>query len=259
MALSEQAGRRKKQAARGALGETGQGRSLRGQHGAAGAGWARGEGCGHGLAARWPARRPSPRPVLQAALHVVFTLLSVSVFTGRQTPPVAAAFHNPGSGLAKALFSLWTLGLWTGSQTWSPGAACASVSVTDSLGPQTLSLSFPICHITRLMVWQMFFGSRRVSSNDVQCQSPEYKAESTGGPGDTWLKGPPPLALVLTWKRLQFGSWGAPCGPPLASSSGKKATGCVLCCARTQRTPHGPQAWVGARSRAAGLGPLVTT
>ena len=102
---------------RGALGETGRGRSLSGQRGAAGAGWARGESCGHGLAARRPARRPPPRPELQAAGHAVFTLLSVPVFPGRPAPPAAAAFHNPGSGLAKALFSLWTLGLWTESQT----------------------------------------------------------------------------------------------------------------------------------------------
>ena len=107
---------------RGALGETGQDRSLSGQRGVAGAGWARGEGCGHGLAARRPAHRPPPRPVLQAAGHTVFTLLSVSVFPGRPAPPAAAAFHNPGSGLAKALFLLWTLGLWTGSQNLEPRA-----------------------------------------------------------------------------------------------------------------------------------------
>lgn len=178
--------------------------------------------------------------MLRTARHVLFTLLSVCVFTGCLAPPAAAASHNLAFGLATALFSLWTLGLWTGSHTWSPGAGFASISVTDSLGPRTLGLSFPICHITRWTVWQMFFGSKRVSSNDVQCQSPEYKADSSGGPGHTWLKGPPPLALLLPWKLLQFGGWGVPSGPPLASSAGRKATGCVVCCVLTQRTPRCP-------------------
>ena len=104
------------------------------------------------LAACRPARRPPPQPVLQAARLTVFTLLSVSVFTGRPALPVAAALHDPGFGLAKALFFLGTLGLWKGPQNWSPRAGFGSISVADSLGPWTLGLSFPICNMTGLTV-----------------------------------------------------------------------------------------------------------
>lgn len=237
MALSEQAGRRKEQAVRGALGETvGHSVASVGQPGQAGHGpraavtdWQpAGRHAGHlrGCAAGGP-----PRAVYFAVCLCLHWLPGSA-----GSSSLSQSCLWPGHGL----FSLWTLGLWTGSQTWSPGAGFASISVTDSLGPRTLGLSFPICHTTRWTVWQMFFGSKRVSSNDVQCQSPEYKADSSGGPGHTWLKGPPPLALLLPWKVLQFGGWGVPSGPPLASSAGRKATGCVVCCVLTQRTPRCP-------------------
>lgn len=73
-----------------------------------------------------------------------------------------------------ALSFLDTLELWKEHQTWSLGA------VDDSLDPGHVSfspgLSFPICNMTRLMVFQMLFSSR-FSSNDIQCQSPEYKTD----------------------------------------------------------------------------------
>lgn len=105
-----------------------------------------------GRRARAVARRPPPQPVLQAARLTVFTLLSVSVFTGRQALPVAAALCDPGFGLAKTLFFLGALGLRKGPQNWSPRAGFGSVSVADSLGPWTLGLSFPICNTTGLTV-----------------------------------------------------------------------------------------------------------
>lgn len=58
----------------------------------------------------WP---PLRWHVLQASRSAVFTLLPVSVFTGRQAVPPAAALCDPGFGLATALFFLGTLGLWT--------------------------------------------------------------------------------------------------------------------------------------------------
>lgn len=57
--------------------------------------------------------------VLRAARHVLFTLLSVCVFTGCPALPAAAAFHNPASGLATA-FS--RCGLWGCGQDPKLGA-----------------------------------------------------------------------------------------------------------------------------------------
>lgn len=56
----------------------------------------------------------------------MFTVLSVSVFTGHQALPLMAALCNPGFGLAMALFFLGTVGLWKENQSWRPGAAFGS-------------------------------------------------------------------------------------------------------------------------------------
>lgn len=99
--------------------------------------------------------------------------------------PLTAALCNPDFGLAMALSFLDTLELWKEHQTWSLGAVFASISVADSLDPGHVSLSpglsFPICNMTRLMVFQMFLSSI-ISSYDVQCQSPEYKTDQYSWP-----------------------------------------------------------------------------
>lgn len=92
------------------------------------------------------------RPATQCLLCCL-SLSSLAARLHRQQQPftiLALAWPRPFS----------CCGLWGCGQdpkTWSPGAGFASVSVTDSLGPWTLGLSFPMCHITRLTVWQMFW------------------------------------------------------------------------------------------------------
>lgn len=134
MALSEQAGRRKEQAVRGLWGDS---RSLSGQLGATGGGLGAGRGpwsrtgsppgphAGHlrGCAAGGP-----PRAVYFA---VCLCLHWLPGSAGSSSLSQSCLWPGP----RPALFSLWTLGLWTGSHTWSPGAGFTSISVTDSLGP----------------------------------------------------------------------------------------------------------------------------
>lgn len=195
--------------------------------------------------------QPARRTPATSAAAMLRTALSRAVYFA-----VCLCLHwLPGSAGSSSSLTILPLawprpfsrcGLWGCGQdhTWSPGAGFASISVTDSLGPRTLGLSFPICHITRWTVWQMFFGSKRVSSNDVQCQSPEYKADSSGGLVTPGSRGLLLWPYCCHWK-LSSLRLGVPSGPPLASSAGRKATGCVVCCVLTQRTPTLPRPGLG--------------
>lgn len=92
-----------------------------------------------------PAGRLSPWHALRAPCRVcLLSCLSLS--------SLATELCDLGFGLAIALFSRRTLGLWKEHQTWSPGAVFGSISAADSLDPGHVSAS--LASVSPSVIWQ---------------------------------------------------------------------------------------------------------